>query len=105
MRTLLLLSLVACGEPATVSITVDRIEPAMGAVTGEVPVLIEGSFAGGGTLTVTLDNIPLIEIDLFDEATIDAVVPAGIAVGSYDLTVTLGSASDVLPAAYIAVAP
>jgi PKD repeat protein len=85
--------------PALLSIT-----PASGPTWVDTPVQIEGSnFVG--TPNVELGDTWLLSVTQVSSTTLQAVVPAGIAGGIYDLTLYNGDCQEAsLPAAYTVVA-
>ncbi len=98
---LVLLALVACTKPAA-GPTITGISPDRGPADRDVAVTISGTglapmlitdFSRGSestldtTVTARLGDSPLTAVKLNTDGTIAATVPAGLAPGSYDLTV------------------
>jgi hypothetical protein len=87
--------------PPNPSPTLASINPNMGGSDVPTPVVITGTnFMGSPVLK--LGDTWLESVVVVDPSTINAVVPAGIAAGVYDLTIYNGDCqSDVLEAAYM----
>ena len=109
----LVLALAACGAPQD-ELTLDRVQPPAATNIAATPVLIEGTgfrlpytsnLDDGelaiGEISVALDDIVLDGAAVRSEHSIEATVPAGLALGAYDVRVTLGHRSAVLAAGYI----
>lgn len=107
------LALAGCGALSSADLTIDGVDPASGPNTTAVAVRIEGSgfhlpittnldhgTAVVGTIDVTVGDTPLEDTTWQSEQLIEGTVPAGLAVGSYDVTVTIGDQTDVSAGAY-----
>lgn len=81
---------------------IERIVPAGGAPDLNVDVVINGrGFPFGAPITAHLGETRLLEATVRGEATISAIVPAGMAPGTYPLIVTRGDGQQaILPSAY-----
>lgn len=110
---LFVIALAACGGPQD-ELALERVQPPSGTNLAPVPVLIEGTgfhlpyttnLDDGelaiGEIKVALDDVVLEGVAVRDEHTLEATVPAGLALGAYDVRVTLGHRSAMLPAGYI----
>ena len=93
--------LVACGSSAPPGeVVVDRVDPGGGQSRQVVPVRIEGSgfhlplastldgHIVTGDLRVTVGAVPLEDVVWRGEQLIEGLVPAGLAPGPHDVTVT-----------------
>ena len=89
--------LAACGgDPPTV----DLVDPAKGEAGAEIRIV------GGGftdSATATLGGVAVAELTFRGAATLDGVVPAGLAPGPHDLVVTSGEQSVTLAGAFTAI--
>ncbi len=99
--------------PGNGSLTIDRVEPASGRAGIDMPVRIGGAnfhlpvrsdvddgTTAVGSIAVTVGDVPLVSVTRLDARTIDGVVPAGLAPGTYPISVVLGEHSDVLVDGY-----
>ena len=118
MRGCLLCLLIgACSAAPASDLVIDRVDPPSATNDYVVPVRIEGSgfhlpvttdLDDGrtviGELAVTVGDVSLDAATWRGEQLIEGSVPAGLAVGSYDVAVTLGGTTEVLPDGYVVTA-
>jgi hypothetical protein len=102
--------LAACSGPTVVGdLTIDNIVPNVGPTTAPTAFRIEGkNFArpvrsnvdNGATkiddIALTVGDQVITDARWVDEATLEGTVPAGMALGQYDVTVRLGARSSVV---------
>lgn len=81
---------------------IDRIVPGAGAPDLNVDVVINGrGFPFGESITARLGDTRLLEATVRGESTITAIVPAGMAPGTYPLSVARSDGQEaILPSAY-----
>jgi hypothetical protein len=102
-----------CSSFSSSQLVIDRVDPASAPNTADVAVQIDGagfhlpitsSLDQGttivGTMTVTVGNTQVADAARRSDQLIEGTVTAGLPVGSYDVTVTIGDRSDVLVNGY-----
>ena len=115
MRALCLVALVGC---ASGKLAVDRVDPASAPNTAPVPVQIVGTgfhlaitssldhdTPVVGAMTVAIGDVSLDDAVWRGEQLLEGTVPAGLAEGSYDVTVAIGGHSAVLAGGYTVANP
>jgi hypothetical protein len=103
----------ACSTFSSSDLVIDRVDPPSGPNTAAVAVQVDGagfhvpitsSLDGTsttvGTMTVTIGETVLADASRLSDQTLAGTVPAGLAIGAYDVTVTIGDRTAVLPGGY-----
>src|ERR1043165_1926487 len=109
----LAVALAGCSATTVSDLAISRVEPDSGPNTADVRVRIEGSgfhlpFTSDldrgtlaiGTVGVALDDVAIANVAWRHEGLIEGVVPAGLPIRSYDVTLTIDDRSVVLPDGY-----
>jgi len=113
-RFVLWLAVAGCSAAPGSDLVIDRVDPASATNTAAVPLRVEGTGfhlpltsdldlgdTVVGAMAVTVGDVPLEAAVWRGEQLIEGSVPAGLAAGTYDVTVTLGDRSGVLPDGYV----
>ncbi|MGE5183136.1 MAG: hypothetical protein ACM31C_13790, partial [Acidobacteriota bacterium] len=108
----------ACSSFSSSDLLIDRVDPASGANTADVAVQIDGTgfhlpisssldqaTTTVGTMSVALGDTVLSDAARLSDEALSGTVPAGLPVGPYDVTVTIGDRTAVLPGGYTVTAP